>query len=118
MSDRARFRAIPIIGWVFIAVGALGVARSLWDIARGGSARELGIMVLSGLVAMLGGALLLRGSAWGRWVLAVWMAFHVAISALHDVVELVVHLVLFGVVAYFLFRAAGRGGAQRDRING
>jgi hypothetical protein len=35
MSDRPRCRAIPIIGWVFIAVGALGVARGLWDIDHG-----------------------------------------------------------------------------------
>lgn len=114
MRTPPRSRLITIIGWVFIAVGVAGSARALWDIAGGGAMGELGIMVLSGIVAILGGALLLRGSTWGRWVLAAWMAFHIAISALHDLVELAVHVVLFGAVLFFLFRAARRP-ADSDR---
>ncbi len=56
------------------------------------------------LVAILGGALLLHGHNWARWLLLVWMAYHVVLSAFHAVGELVVHGVLLAVIAYFLFR--------------
>jgi hypothetical protein len=119
-----RPRAITLIGWLFIAVGGAGIARALWDVLAAAAAGrsqleatllELGIMIASGIVAILGGALLLRGSAWGRWLLLLWMAFHIVISALDDRVKLAMHVVLFGVVVYFLLRAEASAYLKRPR---
>jgi hypothetical protein len=98
-----RPRAIALIGVAFIAVGAVGVVRGTWGLVGGASVRELGVMILSGVVAALGGALLLLKRLWGRWLLAAWMALHVVLSFFHGPLELVVHVTLFSLVSYFLF---------------
>lgn len=104
----ARPRAVTIIGWLFIATGAWGIGHALYHLVRGGggTAGEIGLMAASGLVAAAGGALLLRGSVWGRWLLVFWMASHVAIGGLHDGFRLAVHVVLFAPIIYFLWRPA------------
>jgi len=57
------------------------------------------------LLGILGGVFLIRGRNWARWVLVGWMAFHVAVSALHSLSEVVVHSLLFGTILWLLFRA-------------
>jgi hypothetical protein len=47
---------------------------------------------------------LLRGYPWARWLLAGWMAFHIVLSALHDMETLLVHVALFAPILYLLFR--------------
>jgi hypothetical protein len=111
-----RPRAVTLIGWLFIAVGGAGIARGLWDVVRAeATLLDLGIMTASGIAAVLGGALLLRGSAWGRWLLLLWMAFHIVISALDDRVKLAMHVVLFGAVLYFLLGAETSAYLRRPR---
>jgi hypothetical protein len=56
------------------------------------------------LLAILCGVFMLRGSNWARWLLLVWIAYHIILSAFHSLSELVMHTLLLGVVAYFLFR--------------
>jgi hypothetical protein len=36
--------------------------------------------------------------------LLIWMAYHVILSALHSVFELITHSLLFAVIAYLLYR--------------
>lgn len=107
--------AIAIIGWLYIAVGVLGLVRGLWPLMKP-AATSVGTDIrpqpildslyvsVSGLIAGLGGALLIRGCHWARWLLVVWMVFHVLLSLLHSVSELAVHCVLFGTIFWFLFR--------------
>lgn len=68
------------------------------------------------LLAILSGVFMLRGFNWARWLLIVWLAYHVVLSAFHSPMEVVVHGLLLCVVAYFLFRPAVsayfRGGEQ------
>jgi hypothetical protein len=47
---------------------------------------------------------MLCGFNWARWLLVVWIAYHVILSAFHSPFEVVIHGLLFGVVVYFLFR--------------
>jgi hypothetical protein len=56
-------------------------------------------------LAILGGVFVFRGSNWARWLLLVWTAYHVGLSAFHALSELAMHSLLFAVVAYFLFRS-------------
>ena len=65
---------------------------------------EYGIVFIVRLIAILCGVFLLRGSNWARWLLLVWIAYHVILSVFHSPSELLMHSFLFAVVAYFLFR--------------
>jgi len=47
---------------------------------------------------------MLRGRNWARWLLLIWIAYHVILSGVHSLFQLVVHGLLFAVIAYFLFR--------------
>jgi hypothetical protein len=66
--------------------------------------KELVWVCLVRALAIVGGAFVLRGCNWARWLLAAWMAFHIVLSIFHSPVELLMHILLFGVIGYFLFR--------------
>jgi hypothetical protein len=97
--------SVTVIGCIFIAAGIIGFAYHVtelkalrpfpYEIVWGSSVR---------LLAILGGVFVLRRHNWARWLLLVWIAFHVILSAFHSLPELIVHALLFAVVAYVLFR--------------
>jgi hypothetical protein len=108
-----RPRSIVLIGWLFITVGAVGLLNDLLPLLSDG-ARQLAKLTADGLadlgpawttrvLAIAGGAGLLRGRNWARWLLGAWMAFHIVLSLLHDVPELLVHLGVFTPILYVLF---------------
>lgn len=114
-DHQARPRSITLIGWIFIAVGAIGVLKDVVPLVMPNGARhlatlgaqgpaELGAAWTSGLLAVLGGVGLLHGFNWARWLLVAWMGFHVVLSALHSPAELLVHGALFAPIMYVLFR--------------
>jgi hypothetical protein len=57
------------------------------------------------LAAIIGGAYMLAGKNWARWLCLAWMGFHVIISALDSVPKLLMHAAFFGVFTYFLVRS-------------
>jgi hypothetical protein len=69
------------------------------------------------VLAVVSGVFMLRGWNWARWLLVVWLAFHVALSALHSVFQVAVHGVLFGVIVYFLFRNAANAFFRRTSFS-
>ena len=97
---------VTIIAWIFIATGILGLAAHLSDLKTLGSPpyENLWISLLR-LVAIIGGAYMLVGKNWARWLCLAWMAFHVIIRAFDSVPKMFVHLALFSVFAYFLLRS-------------
>ncbi len=127
MSTRPR--SITILGWLFIAVGAGGLVAGSWRYIQALSASAGGIdrhetldyayAAASQILALAGGAFLLRGRRWARWALVVWMAAHVVLSAMHATEQVLVHCALFAPIGYFLFRRrasaflAGRDDAPR-----
>jgi len=113
MSTRPR--SITLIGWLFIAVGCFGILKDLLPLVTPGAAQaisdlraqgltELGPAWTSRLLAAIGGAALLHGLNWARWLLVAWMGIHVALSVLHSPWELLFHCVLFAPILYFFFR--------------
>ena len=90
---------VTILGCLFIVAGLVGLAYHL-------SERPLDkwIVVISivRMIAVAGGVLLLMGQGWARWLLLVWLAFHVVVSAFHSMSDSIAHVVLLLVVAYFL----------------
>lgn len=100
-----RPRSIAIIGWLFIAVGCGSLIRVAWLFPGAGlRTDELVPIVISLAAAVAGGAFLLAGAPWARWLLVAWMVFHIALSILHTRAELIVHVVLFTPIVVFLFR--------------
>jgi hypothetical protein len=99
--------SVTLVGWLFIAAGTAGIVYHApeFDVRRPFGAHLL-LAFLVRLLAIVGGAALLRGHNWARWLLIVWLAYHVVLSAFHSPPELVMHAVLAVVIGYVLFRPA------------
>jgi hypothetical protein len=104
---RTRTWSVLVVGVIFLAIGVLDITRGLaplfaaaphWHMA----ADDVEVL-LTGIVAIVGAVYVMRGRNWARWLLAVWMAFHVVIS-IGEPRKFVVHLLIFGFIAYLLFR--------------
>lgn len=103
--------ALTIIGWLFIVTGGIGLVYHVTEIDL---QHQFPVhqepfdwpmwICFVRFLAVLGGVFLLKGFNWARWLLVAWMAFHIVISALHSLSELMVHSLLFGVILYFIFR--------------
>jgi uncharacterized membrane protein len=98
MSKRPRL--ITVISWIFIAVGIIALLYHLLHPFEAGLVWVCFVRVL----AVVGGVFMLHGFNWARWLLVVWIGFHVIVGALHSPWSLVVHGFLFAVIVYFLFR--------------
>lgn len=97
--------SVTIISWLFIAAGVIGFAYHVTEFkAQRPFEYEVVWVCLVRLLAILSGLFMLRGSNWARWLLLVWIAYHVVLSAFHSLSELAMHGLLLGVVAFFLFR--------------
>jgi hypothetical protein len=93
---------VTFLGWLFIAVGSIGIAYHLK-----GAPFDLWTVLIAAvrLIAIIGGVFLLKGRNWARWLLLAWLAFHVFVGALHSLSNSVAHFVLLAAVAYFLLRS-------------
>ena len=58
------------------------------------------------MVAVIAGIFMFRGRNWARWLWLSWVAFHVAISFLNKLSEVMVHAAMLAVFAFLLFRPA------------
>jgi len=113
--------SVTVIGCIFIAAGVIGFA---YHVPEFKSLRPFPNEIVWGLLvrllAVLGGVFVLRRHNWARWLLLAWIGFHVVLSAFHSWSELIVHAVVFVVVAYVLFRprasAYFRGAGGSDRM--
>jgi len=102
-----RTLAVTIISWLFIAAGVIGLAYHFTELKTQGPFQyEVVWVFLLRLMAIVCGVYMLRGNNWARWLTMVWMAYHVFLSGFHSLPELAIHVFLFAVFAYFLFRAA------------
>ena len=96
--------SIIVIGCLFAAAGIVGLAYHATEFATKPFDVEVIEVCLVRFLAVLGGAFLFRGRNWARWLLCVWLAFHVVLSFFHNLFELVMHSLLLAVIGYFLFR--------------
>lgn len=53
---------------------------------------------------IVAGVFMLKGHNWARWLLVIWITFHIVISALHSMLFLLMHTVIFSVILYLVFR--------------
>ena len=98
--------SVTVISCLFVAAGVIGFAYHVTELeAQRAFQFEVVWVCFVRLLAIVCGVFMLRGRNWARWLLLVWIAYHVVLSAFHSPSELVMHSLLFAVVAYFLFRA-------------
>jgi hypothetical protein len=108
MKDRPL--SITIISWLFIIFGAIALVSGLFPLMGASTAQLVAdfkshwMVHFSRLAQMAGGLFMLRGQNWARWLLVVWMAFHVVISVLHSFTQVAIHVGIFSVILFFLFR--------------
>jgi len=107
---KKRPRSVVLVSCLFIATGIIGVAYHASDLKTQDPVQSDLILVLFvRLLAVVGGVFALRGANWARWLLLVWMAYHVGISALHSASELAVHALILVGVSYVLLRPDASG---------
>jgi hypothetical protein len=105
-----RPRSITIISWFFIAFCSIGLLSSLLPYVDTTNAQRLAelkshwIVHIARLLGVLSGVFMLYGFNWARWLLVVWMGFHIILSILHSPLQLLMHSLIFAVILYFLFR--------------
>jgi hypothetical protein len=96
---------VTIIGWVFIAASIIAIGYHATEIdPHALFAPELLWALFVRLLALLGGAFLLRGADWARWLLVVWMGYHVVLSAFHAWSGAAMHAAMLLALGMFLFR--------------
>jgi hypothetical protein len=92
--------SITIISWLFIVFGSVALIsgfittdlKSHWYIH------------LSRLLQIIAGVFMLYGRNWARWLLVAWIAFHIVVGALHSPLFLLMHVLIFSVILFFVFR--------------
>jgi hypothetical protein len=108
MKDRPL--SITIIGWLFMIFGSIALLSGLLPLTGADSAQLIAefkthwMVHLSRLAAIVSGLFMLRGHNWARWLLVVWIVFHIVIGALHGWLQLLIHVLIFSVILLFLFR--------------
>lgn len=100
---------VTIVGLIFIAAGVFGLVRHTLEL-KGGSPFEadFGWMVLVNLIGIVAGAFMLLRRNWARWLAIIWFAGHVVLSVFGPLREIVVHSLLFVLIAYLLVRPETR----------
>ena len=100
-----RPRLVLIISWLFIVVGIGGLMLHAREINFHALVdRDLILAAVVRILAVVGGAFLLRGASWARWLLIAWTFYHVGLSVFHPLSELITHCVIMVVVSFALFR--------------
>ena len=96
-----RPRSITIISWFFIIFGSIALLSGVLPFSE---LMSHWYVHLSRLLMIVAGVFMLKGMNWARWLLVLWIAFHIIISALHSPLTLLLHIVIFSVILYFVFR--------------
>ena len=104
--------SITIISWLLIVFGAIALVAGLWPIVHMNGGQRIAdfekhwMVHLSRSAQIVAGVFMLYGHNWARWLLVVWLAFHVIVGALHSPFHFITHVLFFLAGLYFLFRPA------------
>lgn len=91
--------SVIFLGSLLIAVG---LGSSIYHLAKNPFDGSSIPVALVGAIAIVAGIFLIKGRNWARWLVLLWLAFHVIVSAVNSLSGSLAHLVLLLVVAYFL----------------
>jgi hypothetical protein len=110
--------AVTVLGWLFIAIGAVALGMDVrFALAHGAGIDEALIFPVHAL-AVVAGAFMLRGDNWARWLAVLWMAFHVGVTVLNAWRGFAFHAIIFAGITYLLFRADARAWFHTEKAAG
>ena len=92
---------ITIISWLFIIFGSIALLSGVLPFA---DLKSHWYIHLSRILQIVAGVFMLYGRNWARWLLVAWIAFHIVVGALHGILTLATHVVIFSVILFFVFR--------------
>src|SRR5574341_1348275 len=94
---------VTIVGWLFIVAGASGFVYHI----IGPEAFDLEhiLVLVVRLLAIVGGASVLFGQNWARWLLICWIGYHVILSFWHSTSEIAAHIVLLLATTFALLNS-------------
>lgn len=98
--------AAVFLGWLFIVAGLTALGYHLFKDKLDFWTIPIALVEITAIVA---GVFLLKGRNWARWLLLVWLAFHVVVSALNSLGLALPHVLLLIAVGYFLFTPPDSG---------
>lgn len=102
--------SVTIIGCIFIAFNLIALVTSLMPLVDADDSRRIAELKTHGIIwivrtlGILCGVFMLYGLNWARWLLVAWIVYHIILSLLHSLFQLLVHSLLFSIVLYFVFR--------------
>ena len=105
-----RPHSITVISWLFITFGSIAFLISLIPYVDVFATPRLAyfkahwMVHVARIAGVVSGVFMLYGFNWARWLLVVWIVFHLILSVLHSTVQVVVHGLLFALVLYLIFR--------------
>ena len=100
--------AITLTAWFFILAGIIGFAYHFYEHLFSGFDGEAILVLMVRMLAILGGILILKAKNFGRWLLIVWMAYHMALSFYHDTMQVVMHTVFLLALLVIFFHSRVR----------
>ena len=101
-----KYRPLPVIivSALFILTGCVGFASSIKDFLEPNDKLYQLVWILFVRILAVGcGLLLLFRISWARWLAIVWLAYHIGISALNSIPEMIAHIVFLIMVSVLLF---------------
>jgi hypothetical protein len=107
---KARPLSITIVSWLFLMFGCIALLSGLLPFAGSNTDQLIAefkqhwMVHLSRFATIVSGLFMLRGHNWARWLLVAWIAFHIVLSAVHSWLQLLIHVLIFSVILFFLFR--------------
>jgi hypothetical protein len=98
-------RSLPIVifSCLFVTAGVVGIIYHAADLTELGASVEVIWVLIVRLLAIVGGVFAIQRKNWARWLLFLWVCFHVALSLYHPLSELIVHVVLLVAFVYVFF---------------
>ena len=97
--------SVTIIASLFLIMGGVGLVYHATELKFGEQfPSEVFWVCLVRLLAVIGAIFLFRGHNWARWLLVLWMAYHVGLSFFHSPWQLLVHTLFLAALVYLLFR--------------
>jgi hypothetical protein len=97
--------AVTIIGWLFIVAGLTGIIYHAPEWKTNGIDQETIWAFFVRVSAIVGGIFTLKGSNVARWVLVIWIVYHVVLSFYHSTAEIVTHIAFTILVLLGLFNS-------------
>lgn len=97
--------SVTLLALLLIAAGAVGLVYHFSELDPGHLLQNDAFWVeLVRVLAIVAGIFMLRGRNWARSLAMAWVAFHVVISFGHSWTQLAMHILVFVVFGFFLFR--------------